>query len=90
MARRSRGFVQLEWVCPNCSTRNPGPKKTCINCGAPQPENVQFERAAEEKLVTDAEALKSRTGRRGLHVPVLRDTQQRDREGLCSMRGRPG
>lgn len=57
MARRTRGFVQLEWVCPNCSTRNPGPTKSCGNCGAPQPENVQFERAAEEKAVTDAEAL---------------------------------
>jgi ribosomal protein L40E len=57
MARKTRGFVQLEWVCPNCSTRNPGPKESCTNCGAPQPENVQFERAVEEKLVTDADAL---------------------------------
>jgi DNA-directed RNA polymerase subunit RPC12/RpoP len=59
MARRTRGFVQLEWVCPNCSTRNPGPKKSCINCGAPQPADVKFERAAEEKLVTDQEAIKT-------------------------------
>lgn len=53
MQRRSKGFVQLEWVCPNCEGRNPGPEKTCQQCGAPQPENVQFQRAAEEKLVTD-------------------------------------
>ena len=59
MARRTRGFVQLEWVCPNCSTRNPGPKKSCINCGAPQPEDVKFERAADEQLVTDQEAIKT-------------------------------
>ncbi len=59
MARRTRGFVQLEWVCPNCSTRNPGPKKSCIQCGAPQPENVQFERAADEAFVTDAAALQA-------------------------------
>ena len=57
MAQRSRGFVQLEWVCPNCKTRNPGPKKSCINCGAPQPEDVQFERAADEQFVTAPEAL---------------------------------
>jgi len=58
MARRTRGYVQLEWVCPNCSTRNPGPRKSCVNCGAPQPEDVKFERAADEQLVGDQEAIK--------------------------------
>lgn len=53
MQRKSKGVVQLEWVCPNCDGRNPGPVKTCENCGAAQPENVQFQRAAEEKLITD-------------------------------------
>ena len=59
MARRTRGYVQLEWVCPNCNTRNPGPKKSCINCGAPQPENVQFQRAVDEKLLNDEGTLKA-------------------------------
>jgi DNA-directed RNA polymerase subunit RPC12/RpoP len=59
MARRTRGYVRLEWVCPNCSTRNPGPKKSCINCGAPQPENVQFGRAVDEQLVTDRESIQA-------------------------------
>lgn len=59
MARRTRGFVALEWVCPNCNTRNPGPIKSCRNCGAPQPENVQFERAADEKLVADEQSLEA-------------------------------
>src|SRR6185369_11192876 len=51
--KESKGFVELEWVCPNCETRNKGSKKTCENCGAPQPENVKFQRAADEKIVTD-------------------------------------
>ena len=51
--KESKGFVQLEWVCPNCDGRNPGPVKTCQNCGAPQPENVQFQRAVNEKIITD-------------------------------------
>lgn len=63
MARKvTKGFVKLEWVCPNCDGRNPGPEKTCQSCGAPQPENVQFQRAAEEQLITDekvAEAVRS-------------------------------
>ncbi|HNK64214.1 MAG TPA: zinc ribbon domain-containing protein [Anaerolineales bacterium] len=53
MQRKSKGFVQLEWVCPNCDARNPGPEKTCQKCGAPQQDNVQFQRAAEEKIITD-------------------------------------
>ena len=59
MSRKSLGFVQLEWTCPNCGTRNPGPQKTCTNCGAPQPENVQFERAADEALVTQADSVEA-------------------------------
>ena len=57
MRQSSKGFIQLEWVCPNCGGRNPGPVKTCENCGAPQPENVQFQRPAEEKLVTDEKSV---------------------------------
>jgi membrane protease subunit (stomatin/prohibitin family) len=62
MARKTLGYVQLEWTCPNCNTRNPGLKKTCENCGAPQPENVQFEQPAEQKFITgekDLQAAKS-------------------------------
>ncbi len=53
MKTESKGFVRLEWICPNCGTRNSGPVKTCQNCGAAQPENVKFQRAAEEVLITD-------------------------------------
>jgi len=57
MARKeSKGFVQLEWICPNCDGRNPGPIKTCTSCGAPQPDNVQFHRTTDEKLITDEKA----------------------------------
>jgi membrane protease subunit (stomatin/prohibitin family) len=60
MARteKSKGFIQLEWVCPNCNSRNAGPKKTCESCGAPQPENVQFYAPAEAKLIQDANVAK--------------------------------
>jgi ribosomal protein L40E len=56
MERRSKGFIELEWTCPNCSTRNKGFDKTCVNCGAPQPENVQFEAPAEKKFVSEEKA----------------------------------
>lgn len=56
MARKSKGFIELEWTCPNCNTRNKGFDKTCVNCGAPQPENVQFEAPAEKKFVSEEKA----------------------------------
>jgi membrane protease subunit (stomatin/prohibitin family) len=54
--RTSKGFIELEWTCPNCSTRNKGFQKTCVNCGAPQPDNVQFEAPAEKKFVSEEQA----------------------------------
>ncbi len=42
MTRKSLGFVPLIWQCAYCDTQNPGPIKSCTNCGAPQPEDVEF------------------------------------------------
>lgn len=67
MQRRTKGVVQLEWVCPNCDGRNPGPVKTCENCGAPQPENVQFQRAVDEKLITDDKVVQAAKAGADIH-----------------------
>ncbi len=66
MARKSKGFIELEWTCPNCNTRNKGFDKTCVNCGAPQPENVKFEAPAEKKFVSEEKA--SDLKRRGADI----------------------
>ena len=65
--RRTLGYIQNEWTCPNCSTRNKGGDKTCSNCGAPQPENVQFELGADQKLVTDENQIKAAQGGTDIH-----------------------
>lgn len=65
--RRTLGYVQLEWTCTNCGTRNKGGVKTCENCGAPQPENVQFEAPSEKKFVTDEEQLKAAQSGADIH-----------------------
>ncbi|MEM7343536.1 MAG: zinc ribbon domain-containing protein [Chloroflexota bacterium] len=57
MAKKSLGHVQLQWTCPNCETRNPGPQKLCSNCGDAQPEDVEFHQAAQETLITDEKEL---------------------------------
>lgn len=63
MTKKSLGYVQLEWTCPNCETRNPGSQKTCSNCGMPQPDDVQFEQPAQEKIITDEAGIaKAKTG----------------------------
>lgn len=53
MAQETLGYVKLEWTCPNCKTRNPGPQKTCTGCGAAQPQDVAFEQAAGEQAAQD-------------------------------------
>ena len=69
MTRKTVGYVELVWTCPRCSTKNPGPQKFCNGCGAPQPENVQFEQPAEEKLLTDAAAVARAKAGPDVHCP---------------------
>ncbi|MBK8823194.1 MAG: zinc ribbon domain-containing protein [Anaerolineales bacterium] len=65
--KESKGFVELEWICPNCDSKNKGSKKTCENCGAPQPDNVKFQRASDEKIVTDAKAVETAKAGADIH-----------------------
>jgi hypothetical protein len=68
MARkRTLGYVQNEWICPNCSTRNKGGEKTCENCGAPQPDNVQFELPSERNLVKDEKQIQAARAGADIH-----------------------
>lgn len=53
MVKRTLGYVELEWTCPQCGTRNAGTAKICTSCGRAQPERVEFEQAAEEELIED-------------------------------------
>src|SRR5512138_1531477 len=68
-SRRTIGYIENEWTCPNCGTRNKGGMKTCQNCGAPQPENVQFELPSEQKFVTDEEQIKAAQAGADIHCP---------------------
>ncbi len=57
MPQETLGYVQLEWTCPKCQSRNPGTATTCQGCGAPQPAEVKFEQVQGE-IVTQDEKLK--------------------------------
>jgi hypothetical protein len=67
--RRTLGYIQNEWTCPNCETRNKGGSKTCENCGAPQPENVQFELPSEQEFVKDEAAMNAAKAGVDIHCP---------------------
>lgn len=54
MTKKTLGYAELEWTCPNCGGRNSGLEKVCTNCGSAQPEDVKFEQPAQEKIVEDA------------------------------------
>ncbi len=57
MSKKTLGYVELEWTCPNCGGRNKGNVSVCTHCGAPQPEDVKFEQPAEEKIIEDAKVI---------------------------------
>src|SRR6266508_16886 len=85
-SKRTVGYIQLEWTCPNCNSRNPGDMKTCQNCGAPQPENVQFEQPVEQKMVTDENAIKAAQAGADIHCPFC-GTRNPATAKVCSQCG---
>ncbi len=62
MAKKSLGYVELEWICPNCKSRNPGSHEKCSSCGTPQPANVEFVQPVQEKIITDKEKVADAKG----------------------------
>jgi ribosomal protein L40E len=63
MVKKTLGYVELEWVCPQCDSRNKGTSKKCTSCGAAQPDDVEFHQAAQEELISDeAEIARAKAG----------------------------
>ncbi len=69
MARKTVGYVHMEWTCPNCGSRNPGTKTICGTCAAPQPKDVQFEQVAQEELITDQKLIERAKAGPDVHCP---------------------
>lgn len=69
MTQKRLGYEELVWTCPNCSTKNPGPQKTCLACGAPQPPDVQFEQKPQQELITDEAKIAEAKKGPDIHCP---------------------
>ncbi len=57
MTEKELGHIELEWICPNCTTRNKGTVTTCIGCGAAQPPDVQFVQPLQTELINDSASI---------------------------------
>jgi DNA-directed RNA polymerase subunit RPC12/RpoP len=86
MPQETVGFVKLEWVCPKCKSRNPGPEKTCVSCGAPQPPDVKFELAQTQQATQDEELKKIAEAGPDIHCPFC-GTRNPSTAKVCSQCG---
>lgn len=69
MPQEVLGYVEMEWTCRRCGTKNPGLKKQCQNCGAQMEADQQFEKPAENVLLTDAEKIAQAKKGADVHCP---------------------
>ena len=86
MSRETLGYVQLEWTCPKCGTRNRGTDKTCQSCGAPQPTEVEFVQAAGVEASQDETLRKTVEKGTDIHCPFCGTRNPADAE-VCSQCG---
>jgi ribosomal protein L40E len=56
MTQETVGYVELEWTCKRCGSKNPGSNTLCASCGAAMGEQDQFELPEQPVLVTFAPA----------------------------------
>ena len=69
MARKKIGNIEMQWTCPNCNGINPGPDQHCGNCGAPQPNDVKFEQAERQEIITDEQKIAQAEAGADIHCP---------------------
>jgi predicted nucleic acid-binding Zn ribbon protein len=69
MAEKTLGYVELEWTCQRCGTKNPGTQKTCTNCGAAMSDQQQFDLPAQQELISDPTKLEAAAKGPDVHCP---------------------
>jgi ribosomal protein L40E len=86
MAKKTLGYTELQWACPNCEALNPGPQKSCTQCGAPQPDDVEFIQVKGAELIQD-ESVEARVkAGPDIHCPYCKARNPGDAE-VCSQCG---
>lgn len=86
MAKKTLGYAELYWACPNCDGINPGPEKDCTQCGAPQPEDVEFQQADRLELLQDETVREKVAAGPDIHCPYC-GTRNPGNADTCSQCG---
>ncbi|HSD82759.1 MAG TPA: zinc ribbon domain-containing protein, partial [Anaerolineae bacterium] len=53
MPQETVGYVNLEWTCKRCGSKNPGTTKICASCGNVMSETDKFELPVQQELIKD-------------------------------------
>src|SRR5512139_546830 len=53
MPQETVGYVNLEWTCKRCGSKNPGTTKICASCGNVMSETDKFDLPAQQELIED-------------------------------------
>lgn len=69
MPQETVGYVELEWTCVHCGTKNPGTHQTCTGCGAPMSDSQKFELPAQQKTITDKGLIEKAEAGPDIHCP---------------------
>lgn len=86
MARKTIGYVELAWTCERCETENPGPRKFCTGCGAPQPDHVEFHQLENAILLTEEADIRKAKAGPDVHCPYC-NARNPDDAGYCGACG---
>jgi ribosomal protein L40E len=57
MPQETVGYVNLEWTCKRCGSKNPGTTKICASCGNVMGETDKFDLPAQQELIKDEAAI---------------------------------
>lgn len=87
MSQKKLGLVELEWVCPNCGGRSPGPEKKCQACGKPQPEDVAFVQPVDKPIITDSQTIADASRAPDIHCPYCGARNRADAENCRNCGG---
>ena len=57
MPQETVGYVELEWTCVHCGTKNEGTRQVCISCHAPMADSAKFNQSGKGELITDKDLI---------------------------------
>lgn len=83
MTQETVGYVELEWTCRHCGTRNAGTKQTCGGCGAPMSDSQKFDMPGQQTLITDKELIAKGEAGPDIHCPYC-GTRNKADAAKCS------